>query len=170
MVIDPALSRRVYISPGPLDVKAADKCSVLGIVIHLLWLHKCAYVCFRRHFVQWRTGAASSDLPSKTHLDKSLTASFNNPSECSFWFDGKRAFKFALKKIPQSSFEANGSLRKEFESVQLGVALCVDVIALPNTLMSDARATKLYLHYGCQVGGGIEQPRKPHALRCHQIL
>lgn len=53
----------LVISPSTLDVKAADKRSVLGIVIYILWLPKRAHVCFRRHLVQWGAGAASSDLP-----------------------------------------------------------------------------------------------------------
>lgn len=67
---------RLAISPSPLDVKAADKRSVLGIVVYILWLHECAYVCFRRHLIQWGTGAASSDLPTqKRTLNTSSTTS-----------------------------------------------------------------------------------------------
>lgn len=50
------------LSPSSLNVEPADKCSVLGIVVYLLRLHECAYVCFRRHLVQWRPGTASGDL------------------------------------------------------------------------------------------------------------
>lgn len=68
---------RPGISPSPLDVKAADKRSVLGVIIYVLWLHERAYVCFRGHLVQWGTGAASSDLPKQRRLKTSSTTQEN---------------------------------------------------------------------------------------------